>query len=292
MAQSIVRDSPEGSEPSAPPRSELYSEPPGNPDVSTTVAVPPVYPRQTIITVQPQDQINTNGLFRIPVPVNTTQWVSTPRNQLNALIGTDFLNGIELLEIQQTVQLSTLLDRRNPGNQYKVKVPRAETIFLATETSTACQRDILGSSKGFVLSLKDPTGQIAFKFSKDVSWGCLPGLLHKMTVNCSEPIGTIEQNFTFIGPSFTVYDYVRNPLCRIYGPNMFCCCITQDTQFQILSVDGTHQIASLMHQWDHLQNVYTITLTVPSDTDVKLKGLLLGAAFLMEYLYFERLRRK
>ncbi|XP_012254562.2 uncharacterized protein LOC105685223 isoform X2 [Athalia rosae] len=238
MAQSIVRDSPEGSEPSAPPRSELYSEPPGNPDVSTTVAVPPVYPRQTIITVQPQDQINTNGLFRIPVPVNTTQWVSTPRNQLNALIGTDFLNGIELLEIQQTVQLSTLLDRRNPGNQYKVKVPRAETIFLATETSTACQRDILGSSKGFVLSLKDPTGQIAFKFSKDVSWGCLPGLLH------------------------------------------------------ILSVDGTHQIASLMHQWDHLQNVYTITLTVPSDTDVKLKGLLLGAAFLMEYLYFERLRRK
>lgn len=51
--------------------------------------------------------IDENRSPRIPVPVNTTQWVSTPRNQLNALLGTDFLNGIEQLEIQQTVQLST-----------------------------------------------------------------------------------------------------------------------------------------------------------------------------------------
>lgn len=291
MSRNTVGCIPEEIRPSAPPRAVVYDEVPGDLESRSTPADPVVYPRHTIITVQPQNPTDSDRPTRIPVPVNTARWVSTPRNQLNALIGTDFLNGIEQLEIQQTVQLSTLLGNTTSGKQYKVKVPRAETIFLATETSTICQQNILGSTRGFTLSLMDPTGQIAFTFIKEVSWGCLPGFLHKMTVYCSEAIGSIEQNYTFLGPEFTVYDNTRNALCKIYGPNIYCCCISKDTQFQIVSVDGTHQIASLMHQWDHVQLDNTLTLTVPSDTNVELKGLLLGAAFLLEYLYFERLRK-
>lgn len=123
-----------------------------------------------------------------------------------------------------------------------------------------------------------------------------------MSVECLEPIGSIEQNFTFLGASFTVYDNARNPLCQIQGPNIFCCCVSKESQFQvthskskvssqkqefteillqIVSLDGTHQIASVMRQWDHLLLDYTITLTVPADTCVKLKSLLLGAVFLL-----------
>ncbi|XP_015522465.1 phospholipid scramblase 2 isoform X1 [Neodiprion pinetum] len=291
MSQHNIGYVPDEIRPSAPPESAVYDEVSRDSRGNSTPVVPPVYMKQTIITVQPHNQNGTNRAQRVPVPVNTTEWVSTPRSQLNPLIGTDFLNGIEQLEIQQTVQLSTLLGETKSGNQYRVKVPRAETIFLATETSTECQRDILGSSRGFSLTLTDPTGQDAFKFTKSPGWGCVPGFLHKMFVDCTDPIGSIEQNFTLLGPSFTVYNNARNPLCKIYGPNMFCCCISRDTQFQIVSVDGTHQIASLIRQWDHILLDYTITLTVPAGTNVNLKGLLLGAAFLLEYLYFSRLKK-
>ncbi|XP_046420326.1 phospholipid scramblase 2 isoform X4 [Neodiprion pinetum] len=237
MSQHNIGYVPDEIRPSAPPESAVYDEVSRDSRGNSTPVVPPVYMKQTIITVQPHNQNGTNRAQRVPVPVNTTEWVSTPRSQLNPLIGTDFLNGIEQLEIQQTVQLSTLLGETKSGNQYRVKVPRAETIFLATETSTECQRDILGSSRGFSLTLTDPTGQDAFKFTKSPGWGCVPGFLH------------------------------------------------------IVSVDGTHQIASLIRQWDHILLDYTITLTVPAGTNVNLKGLLLGAAFLLEYLYFSRLKK-
>lgn len=50
---------------------------------------------------------------------------------------------------------------------------------------------------------------------------------------------------------------------------------------QVISIDGTHQIASLMHQWDNTLHDYNLLITFPADTDIKLKSLLLGAAFLL-----------
>lgn len=44
---------------------------------------------------------------RRPIPINTTDWVSTPRAQFNAISGTQFLAGVEQLEIQQIIDLNT-----------------------------------------------------------------------------------------------------------------------------------------------------------------------------------------
>lgn len=46
-------------------------------------------------------------------------------------------------------------------------------------------------------------------------------------------------------------------------------------------MDGSRQIASLIHQWDHFAVDYILLLTFPIDTDVRLKSLLLGASFLI-----------
>ncbi|XP_023290205.1 phospholipid scramblase 2 isoform X2 [Orussus abietinus] len=235
---------------------------------------PPIYSNSRVITIQPQHRLG-NQPPRTPFPVNTVDWVSTPRSQLSVIFGSSFLAGTEQLEIQPVVDLSTLLGQSDSGNQYKIKVPRAETLFLVTETSTKCQRDVLGSSRGFTLKAVDPTGQVAFTFRKPITWGCVPGLLHKLTVESSEPIGSVEQNFSLFGLSFTVYDEKRAPFYKISGPSVGCCCIYEESQFQILSLDGTHQVASLIHHWDHLLVEYVLLLTVPADMNVKLKGILI-----------------
>lgn len=52
-------------------------------------------------------------------------------------------------------------------------------------------------------------------------------------------IGSVEENFSMIGPSFTVYDDYETPLCNIYGPNICGCCMYKEAQFQvILSLRG------------------------------------------------------
>ncbi|XP_015606965.1 phospholipid scramblase 1 [Cephus cinctus] len=276
--------------PTASPRADNEAPGPKNERQEDDSVDPPIFTTNTIIISQPQPQELNEASRRRPIPVNTSGWVSTPRSQLSALRGTDFLGSVEQLEIQEIVQLSTLLSKSNPGNQYRVRVPRAETIFLASEVSGEWQRDILGSSRGFTLNLLDPTGELAFTFKKNVSWGCLPCALHKMTVVCNDTIGSIEQNCTFISSSFTVYDESRKIVCYIYGPNVFSCCMYKDAQFQIISADSTHQIASVMHHWDHFALDYTLLLTVPANMKVKVKALLLGATFLMEYLYFQHLK--
>lgn len=252
-------------------------------------SMPPVFEGPTVITVQPQNESNQTS--RRPIPISTTNWVSTPRSQLNALTGTHFLAGVEQLEIQKIVNLSTLLQLSGKDKQYRIKVPKAETIFLAMESRTESQQRYTRQFPGFTLILLDPAGETSFIIKKNPVWKYIPGPVHKITVESTELIGSVEQNFSLLGPSFTVYDSSRRPMCNIYGPNVCGCCMYKESQFQIISIDRSHQIASLIHQWDNALHDYTFLLTFPVDLNIKMKSLLLGASFLMEHLYFENVTR-
>ncbi|XP_012524124.1 phospholipid scramblase 1 [Monomorium pharaonis] len=252
-------------------------------------SVPVVYASSTVITAQPGEG---EGRFpRRPIPINTIDWVTIPGNQLNPISGTQFLEGVEQLEIQQVIDLSTLLGRTDKGTQYRVKVPRAETLFLAMESKMETQSRLCGWYKGFVLNVLDQCGETAFVIRKDPSLLHVPGSRQKITVESANLIGSVEKNFSLLGPNFTVYNATNEPLCNIYGPNVCDCCMYKEAQFQVISIDGSRQVASLMHQWDHLAVDYILLLTFPIETDVRLKSLLLGASFLIEYLYFHRIRR-
>lgn len=253
---------------------------------------PVVYMSSTVITRQPGE--NDNRSPRRPIP--TPDWISTPRAQMNATSGTQFLTDVEQLEIAQVIDCSTLLGRTEKRIQYRVKIPRAETLFLAMESKRETESRCFGWYTGFVLNVLNPIGETAFVIRKDPSWKHVLGSRQKITMESANTIGSVEENFSLIGPSFTVYDEFKTPLCHINGPNICGCCMScknscckeSEYSFQITSIDGTHQVASLIHQWDHFSVDYILLLTFPLNTDVKLKSLLIGASFLIEYLYFQR----
>ncbi|XP_012339501.1 uncharacterized protein LOC100865698 [Apis florea] len=255
-------------------------------------ASPPVLSNTIVITVQPQGQIEE---LRRPIPVNTLDWISTPRSQLTVLSGSHFLANVEQVEIQQIVDLSTLLGKSEKRFQYRVKVPKAETLFLAMEEKTESQSGEWNCCNlirdDLMLNVVDQSGQTAFVINMDSSLTCIFNKLHRMTVKSRNLIGTVEENFNIIGSSFTVYDAIRNKLCNIYGPNVCGCCMYREAQFQVISIDGTHQMASLMHQWDNNIHDYVLLITFPTEMNTKLKSLLLAAAFLLEYMYFEQVKR-
>ncbi|XP_063993226.1 phospholipid scramblase 3-like isoform X2 [Diachasmimorpha longicaudata] len=224
---------------------------------------------------------------RRPIPISTQEWRSATRSQFSPISAEYFLTNVEQVEIQPIVDLNALLGQS--GHQFRVKIRGAETLFLASENSTNCQRNILGSSRSFLMDVRDPSGECAFTLTKGLSWGCVPGFLHNMTVQTTEYIGSVQQNFTLFGPSFTVYDASGEAMCIIDGPNMCCCCMSDEVFFQVLSADKTRQIASISHQYDHLLVDYILLLTFPIDANVRLKSLLMAGTFLLGALYFDRL---
>ncbi|XP_014218109.1 phospholipid scramblase 1 [Copidosoma floridanum] len=250
--------------------------------------LPPIYTGPSTITSQP---VSNRQNQRSEMSPDSLDWVSTfHSSHMSAFSGTYFLSSVEQLEIQQIVDLNFLLGRTENQSQYRVKVPRAETIFLAVERSGKYQRRFLRSSRQLELNIMDPSGETAFIVRKPLSWGCVPTFLHKITVETSDLIGSVEQNFTLISTSLTVYDENRQALCYIEGPPVCSCCMSRETQFQILSTDRSRQIASLIRHWDSALVDYSTLLTFPLNTAVKLKSLLLGAAFLLEFLYFANQR--
>ncbi|XP_076169127.1 phospholipid scramblase 1 [Ptiloglossa arizonensis] len=253
---------------------------------------PPVLSGPNVITAQPQGEVLQP---RRPIPVNTMGWLSTSRSQLSALSGCHFLGNVEQLELQKIVDLSTLLARSRRGFQYRVKVPKAETLFLAIEVNPENRTEGFSCSKfihgDFTLNILDQCGEQAFVMKINSKWTYGLNILRKITVTTTNTIGTVEENFSLLGPSFTVYDATRKVLCNIFGPNVCSCCMYKEAQFQVISADGTHQIASLMHQWDNTLHDYSLLITFPADTNIKLKSLLLAAAFLVEHMYFEQIGR-
>ncbi|XP_044011938.1 uncharacterized protein LOC122854956 isoform X2 [Aphidius gifuensis] len=102
------------------------------------------------------------------------------------------------------------------------------------------------------------------------------------------PGGSIEQEYSLISQRFKIYNENREIICHIEGPNMCCCCIGKDISFHVLSADKSIKIASISHQWDQQLADNILLLTFSENINVRVKSILLGAAFLMQSLYFDQ----
>ncbi|XP_047498466.1 uncharacterized protein LOC125045305 [Penaeus chinensis] len=120
--------------------------------------------------------------------------------------------------------------------------------------------------------------------------------LHFQSIEVTSPpgtvIGSIHQEWSILAPKFTVRNASDDVILRIEGP--FCTySICGDVEFQVLSPDGSTQVGKISKQWTGLaKEVFTdadnFGITFPIDLDVKMKATLLGAVFLIDFMFFEK----
>ncbi|XP_075527764.1 phospholipid scramblase 2-like [Dermacentor variabilis] len=110
-------------------------------------------------------------------------------------------------------------------------------------------------------------------------------------------MGSLRREFGIVFPNFSVLDSQGNVVLLIKGP--FCtisiCC--QDVVFDILATDGVTKLGAITKNWTGLcteavTDADNFTVTFPLDLDVKIKAVLLGAVFLIDYIYFESTQRR
>ncbi|CAH1153751.1 unnamed protein product [Phaedon cochleariae] len=249
------------------------------------------------VTEQPQPIIGRDFTgTRRPIPVAVIDRNIT--RTFSPLSGLDFLDDVNQLIIQQNIELADLMENRSSGNRYAVKVPRGDTIYYATESSGRFQKSCCGSGRSFSMRLYDKSQQEALIFDRRLACGSCTFwcYLQRMQIwlPSGELVGAVFQKTSFRMKSlFNVYNTHDELIYRIEGPSSFGCLIGKADNFQIYNFDGSMQIGSIIYQWDQIQVSYNILLQMPSNIrNNKYKALLLGAAFLLEYMYFESSKNK
>ncbi|CAH0727563.1 unnamed protein product, partial [Brenthis ino] len=244
-----------------------------------------------IISVQPQTYEST----RAELPVSTTDWHSTSnsRGQFIPIHGLDFLIGATNLLIQQTVELNDLTSGLNSENRYIVKVPHGESLYIASEVSSPTQRSLCGTGRAFAMHLHDTTRQEAMVLHRRLAGAsCLfPCRLQEMKV-VTPPgnyIGRIQQRWTLMVPFFLVRDASDDVLFVVEGPATFTRGSLRLAEFKVLSGDSLREVGSISHGWDRELVSFTTNINYPNVVvQPKHKALILAAAFLLEYTYFEK----
>ncbi|XP_077550612.1 phospholipid scramblase 1-like [Haemaphysalis longicornis] len=124
--------------------------------------------------------------------------------------------------------------------------------------------------------------------------GCL-GPWCLQTVEVMAPPGTtagyvIEE--WSVRPKFRVEDANHKTVLRIDGPCCPCQCVCNAVVFRILSTDGVTEVGRISKTWSGLtKEIFTDAdnygISFPRGLDITMKAVLIGAAFLIDFMFFE-----
>ncbi|CAE1285238.1 Phospholipid scramblase 2,Phospholipid scramblase 1,Phospholipid scramblase 3 [Acanthosepion pharaonis] len=137
-----------------------------------------------------------------------------------------------------------------------------------------------------------------FKCCVGCSW-CACCEACALTVTVEAPVGTVvgkvKQTCSFLEPSYDITTpddevilKIQGPLCIWQGP----CCVG-DQKFKVYSSDMSSKVGKISKQWTGLvKEVFTkadnFGVSFPMDLDVKMKATMIGAVFLIDFMYFEQ----
>uniref|UniRef100_A0A1E1WNK9 Phospholipid scramblase n=2 Tax=Pectinophora gossypiella TaxID=13191 RepID=A0A1E1WNK9_PECGO len=143
------------------------------------------------------------------------------------------------------------------------------------------------------MHLHDNTRQEAMVMQRRLAAAscCFPCRLQEMKVVTppGDYIGRIQQKWTWMVPFYLVRDLNDDVLFVIEGPAVMKRSALLLSEFKILTGDSLRELGKIVHGWDRDLVSFTTTVNFPETAvQPKHKALLLAAAFLMEYTYFER----
>ncbi|XP_072034292.1 phospholipid scramblase 1-like isoform X2 [Amphiura filiformis] len=253
---------------------------------------------------QPQGQFAQNAPGQPPVPPNAPgvyQPGSGPGVPANCPPGLEYLTQIDQLLVQQQVELLEAFVGFETSNKYVVKNTLGQQVYFAAEDTNCCTRNCCGNKRCFDMKILDnKKKKEVIHLIRDLrcSTCWCPCFMQKMEVQA--PIGTtigyVCQTWSPCYPKFAIKDAKENVILRIEGPLCTCNCCG-DVEFDVMSEDGSAKVGKISKQWtglikEHFTDADNFGINFPMDLDVNVKATLMGACFLIDFMYFERDEKK
>ncbi|KAM7292193.1 phospholipid scramblase 2 [Ixodes scapularis] len=214
--------------------------------------------------------------------------------------GLEYLTAIDQLLVKQKVELLEAFLGFETQNKYTIKNSMGQKVYHATEDTDCCTRNCCGPARPFDIKVADNSGNEVLHFQRDLRCTscCCPCCLQRLEVSAppGRPIGWVVQEWSILTPQFRVENAAGECVLRIEGP-ICTMSICGDVEFKVLSKDGSVEVGKISKQWAGLlKEAFTDTdnfgISFPMDLDVHMKAVLLGALFLIDYMFFEKAGNK
>lgn len=223
-------------------------------------------------------------------------WMPVPATPVNCPPGLEYLTMIDQLLVHQQVELLEAFIGFESANKYEVKNSLGQKVYFAAEDNDCLTRNCCGPMRPFEMKILNNFGNEVLHLYRplrcDSCW--FPCCLQKMEVS-SPPgtiIGYVTQEWSILIPKFRIENAAGDTVLCIEGP--FCTFnICGDVEFKVLSHDGSTEVGKISKQWTgFVKETFTDTdnfgISFPMDLDVKIKAVLLGACFLIDFMFFEK----
>ncbi|XP_021944558.1 phospholipid scramblase 1 isoform X2 [Folsomia candida] len=219
---------------------------------------------------------------------------------LNVPPGLEFLAQLDRLYVKQKVELLEAFLGCETKNKYKIKDSQGRDLYTAKEDTDCCTRNCCGSFRPFDLKIKDLNDREIIHLNRplacDSCW--CPCWLQSLEV-FSPPgqlAGTVEQQWSIFTPTFVIKNADGEVVLRIEGP-MCTFSLCGEVEFKVLSRDGGTEVGKISKRWSGLaREAFTdadnFGINFPMDLDVRMKAVMLGACFLIDFMFFEKTANK
>ncbi|KAK1787765.1 hypothetical protein P4O66_016248 [Electrophorus voltai] len=208
--------------------------------------------------------------------------------------GLEYLAQVDQILVHQKIELLEAIIGFETNNQYEIKNSMGQKIYSAKEQNDCCTRNCCGPQRSFDLKIKDHNDQEVIHLIKPFRCtSCMcPCCLQEMEVQAppGTTIGYVIQNWHPFLPKLSILGTANETLLTIEGPlcAISCC---GDVNFDVKGKDG-HVIGRISKQWsglikEGLTDADNFGISFPMDLDVKMKAVLLGACFLIDFMFFE-----
>jgi len=217
--------------------------------------------------------------------------------------GLEHLVFADNLYLKQKVELLEVMTGISTENRYHILNAQQQQLYEAKENSNFCIRMCTGALRPFKMTIYDNSGRglieidRPYKFSSAWMPCCLPlNSCFLQTMHITSPLtgqvfGRIRQNYELCAASFTLEDEHGNVIGKMKSPLLFCECCTSDIDFPI-ETNG-QELARVSHKWGgFLKEFYTNAddyhIQFPLNLPVSQKVVMIAAAILIDYVFFER----
>ena len=240
--------------------------------------------------------------FTNQMPINNyPNFVPRPLPISGVPAGLEYLTQLDQVLIKQKIELLEALTSWETSNKYEILNSMGQPFMKATEKSNFCCKQFCGPGRSFEINITDTSeDQQILQISRPFqccNLVCCPCNKYEMSiksinmqdlVNKETLLGTVEENWSCF-PSYTIRDSNNNKIFNIDGPfRLFHCC--QDINFEVSDPAG-NKVGNIQKQFRGITEAFVdadnFGVTFPLDLDVRMKAVLIGAVFMIDFMYFE-----
>ncbi|XP_064614980.1 phospholipid scramblase 1-like [Liolophura sinensis] len=223
-------------------------------------------------------------------------WMAMPHAPPpNCPPGLEYLSQIDQLLVKQKMEILEAFSGFETNNKYEILNSIGQRVYYAAEETNFCVRNCCGARRPFHMRIMDNTCQQvirlnrAFRCESCFCFCCL----QKVEVEAppGNIVGYIRQQCSPCYPRFTIRNAQDETVLKISGP---CCTWSMcgDVEFDVLTGDGSSRVGRITKQWSGLGKEYftdadNFGISFPMDLDVNMKAVMLGAVFLIDFMFFE-----